>query len=513
MSKKNKCLIVYGGFPISVNLIKTLISENCHVTVIDHRTDEKSAILRDFKDKDSYKYIPTDKISDLSSTNNKFDYIFILLDQHIEGKSSFTSSEYIENLKVIHNIIDISKSTKANTIITFPINIYPFDTKKQYSLDNLLKEVNHEIETYDNIKIVYTGDLIGPGMQLNDSTPFKKILFDSILDKKIYLIGEGLDSYYPVYSSDYTLGLVQAIFSSEKSNFRLHIKEKISCLSFSYSLLEVNKDANDILFRNVEYEPMRELDIPNNTKLINTRFSLNDMIEKTHKFLIEILKDKIGSIKHKNIIDKEEKPKKKINIFKLFMLGIFKIFSKIRSIFKSINHKVSLFLKSPINIMISIISGVFTFALFYFFLIPMFLILVNMYTFFNNFNKYSDIFSSGNSSNTSTFINKITNSSTQINKNWNKLYYIGYIDHMGVKNIVNKMDNLTASINYCSMSISNWENEMKNENSNISKLIEYNNYMTLSQANKTYIWYFYDDYSDNIDDVIRIQSDILNSLE
>ena len=283
----------------------------------------------------------------------------------------------------MQDTLNYAKNTNTKVAITFPINRYPniYDNTKQYTIDDLLeaikKKINELNEKNKFVRIVYTGEVLGPGMSTKSNTPLKKIIFDSTVNKKITIDGEGLDSYSIIYSSDYVYGLVKANFSKSTENSILANNERISTMSFAYKIIEHNPTVKNIEFEEKTKTEFNEIFEPEEQcEIFTPRFEIDEIVQRTNSYAHTIAQkkkiDKAEPVISKSTPNKIEETVQEeytpLGKFLLFLKNKFglKLIKEKESVKNSWNH----YINNKKRLITTLIFSIIIAILFYFVLLP-----------------------------------------------------------------------------------------------------------------------------------------------
>jgi len=456
-SKKRTTLVVFGANVISLDLITTLLNENSAVIVADQYDIRKQKLFSDLNKNRFFKYITLEGIPKLESVIKNIDYIFILLDHYLNGNQVISSDKYLQILQVVSNTLEYANSTETKVAITFPANIdMNIKVKKGYTLADLHrsveKKINEILPVNQYVRIVYTGEIFGPGMTFSDNTPLKNILLDGVTDTKITIRGDGLTSYYVIYSADYIYGLVKANFSNKTKNLLLAINEQISELSFAYNIIEHNSEIKDIVFDKSTHN-FKPMDILFDDVEKSIRFSLEELVEKTVNYAYETTGSKRQK-KAKPLIVNKVNVEKIMPKEKLSLGG--KIFIKLETFIKSGGKgikdqckRLSLSLvqitNNPIRLLVTTLILIVTGVIFYFFIFPLSSICLNSYKYYQNTKQYIVAIKHADQEALS-YLTKIEKSNRSIQLAWPKLNWLKHIPN--VRNVYYETDVLVQATAY-----------------------------------------------------------------
>ncbi|MBN1374381.1 DUF4012 domain-containing protein [Candidatus Dojkabacteria bacterium] len=482
LNNKRTTLVVYGAYPVSLDIITTLLSENGSVIVADIYNKDKHKLFRDIRNNLSFKFIVLDAISKLESVINKIDYIFVLLDQHIDGESVLKSEKYLEILNTLQATLEYAKSTKTKVAITFPLNTYPTESKAegQYTIKdlytNITKKINEVTEKNKFVKLIYTGELIGPGMNITVSTPFRDLLIDSIIEEKVSISGDGLESYSCIYTSDYVYGLVKSNFSGDSKNVLMSIKEKVSLLSFAYKVIEYNPVIQDIEFTKLiktkkeSFKPDLSLE---NTTIFDIRFNIDESIEKTVNYLYSVSEKKRIAKAPPLIARFQETPKEVDSIPKpvptsvqsseieeLTPIGklletLKRSTSPLRNLITSAKQSWNMFVNNPAKIALFTILSAVVALLFYFLVFPITSLFYNGYRYQKNIKSYAISLLGSDTTQNAETLKIIESSNTGLQRAWERLSWSKSISY--ITPAYNELDKLFLSIDHITTGISYWD--------------------------------------------------------
>lgn len=470
---KRTTLVVYGAYPIVLDLVTTLLSEESAVIVADEYQKDKLDLFKDIKKPNSFKYITLDSIKKLESVINDIDYIFVLLDQHIDGTSTLSSKKYLEILTTLEATLEYAKSNKTKVAITFPINVYASSSSDgQYTTADLLtaiqKKINETTESNKYVRIVYTGEVLGHGMQTDQRTPFRDILFESIESERITILGEGLDTYYIIYSSDYVYGLVRTNFSKDVGNILVSIPERISTLAFAYQVIEHNHRVKDITFKKKrnENEEIFELTGVEYRDDYKPRFTMEEVVEKcvdyVHTLLnkqkiakptsvIKNIEEKIdfssfkNKVKLSDVVEEELTPLGKITQRSQFLRV------PITEFFKRTKVSWVLLVNNRLRFLIFMIVMLFVGVLLYFVIYPTTSLVWASYNYYQAIKQYGANITS--SENTSSAVRQIKSNNQTIQRSWDVLGWLDYVYfadkyYVEIDKVVSAIDDITLGVEY-----------------------------------------------------------------
>lgn len=466
-AKKRTTLIVYGAHPIVLDLTTTLLSEDGAVIIADDYKKERTSLFQDFHKHQTFKYITLESIPRIDSVVSKIDYIFILLDQHIAGKTNFSSNEYIEIINTLQATLNYAQNTNTKVAITFPLNRYPSspDSTKQYTIDDLLSTIKKKINELNDknrfVRIVYAGEILGPGMSTQGNTPLKKIVFDSIINQKITIEGEGLDSYYVIYSADYVYGLVKANFSKNTENSILSNNEKISTMTFAYKVIEHNPSVKNIEFEEKTKLTFYEgLEPEENCESFSTRFGIDEIVQRTNTYAHTVTQKK-KITKAEPVITNETTTQLGETIQEEYtLLGKILQFFKIKlgpklnknkeSVKTSWNYYIKNKKKLYLVIFLSILISIF----FYFTIIPIAVITIEANKSYKSLKNYQEV-ALNPTNEASQYVDSLNKSNNNIQKAWKTLSWGEHVPY--ISKIYNEADKIVVTLDLSSQALNNAE--------------------------------------------------------
>ncbi|HOU75746.1 MAG TPA: DUF4012 domain-containing protein [Candidatus Dojkabacteria bacterium] len=466
-AKKRTTLIVYGAHPIVLDLTTTLLSEDGAVIIADDYRKERTSLFQDFHKHQTFKYITLESIPRIDSVVSKIDYIFILLDQHIDCKTNFSSNEYIEIINTLQATLNYAQNTNTKVAITFPLNRYPSspDNVKQYTIDDLLsaikKKINELNEKNRFVRIVYTGEVLGPGMSTQGNTPLKKIIFDSTINQKITIDGEGLDSYYVIYSADYVYGLVKANFSKNTDNSILSNHEKISTMTFAYKVIEHNPSVKNIEFDEKTKLTFNEsLDPEEKSETFSTRFEIDEIVQRTNTYAHTVAQKK-KTTKAEPVITNETTTQLGETIREEYtFLGKILHFFKIKlepQISKekeSVKTSWNYYIKDKKKLFSVILLSILTGIIFYFTIIPITVIAFETNKSYKALKNYQTV-ASNPTTEVKQYVDLLDNSNQSIQKAWKTLSWVEHVPI--IDKFYNETDKLIVSLDLSSQALNNVE--------------------------------------------------------
>lgn len=182
-AKLSICLYSDANF-LAVNILENLLSRNCTVTVVTKNVNDWKIKSQQLSANTKLQIVDR-KYFDLK---NSFSYA-IYCGGFIKVNSAY--SDYLDFISLVGNV---------NTKI---LSIFPIESFDRNQLDN--------IRISNNIAVIYTGDLVGPRINLESDLLISTSISEIIWKRKLTLaVGE---VFFPIFVADAVKTLVKWLFS------------------------------------------------------------------------------------------------------------------------------------------------------------------------------------------------------------------------------------------------------------------------------------------------------------
>lgn len=227
------CLFSEPNF-LAINLLENLLANNCYVNIFSDNTEDwiKRTSHIAFRDKFF--------ISNYRNYKPEVSYRYVICTAGYINKNNAANT--------ISSFLSAGKLDKTKTLVVLPKEVY----KETSSLLNIIS---------DSLGIIYTGDLLGPRIDLESNLKISTYI-NSIISKKqlVFPVGEII---YPLFVSDVSKQIVKWLFAFGpygKETFLLGPETSSSqfwgsnaTLITDVKLLTSSKNATETLPRNVSY--------------------------------------------------------------------------------------------------------------------------------------------------------------------------------------------------------------------------------------------------------------------
>jgi hypothetical protein len=256
MNSESKIQVVLFSDPnfLAINILEILLSKNCKVFVVSDNEVVWKERIKNLANTSNFSVINTD---DYKSLEN-FSYA-VFCGGYINKKTLLTDFKKFNSNK---------NFGKAKTLAIFPFETFSYKNSDRIAIS-------------DNAGIIYTGDLMGPRIDL-DSNLLLPTLICEMFEKGTLTLGVG-EIFYPVFVADVAKTIVKWLLSFGPYGKEIFLLgRQLSSGDFWKKNLKIFPDLK--IFYDTEVETRF---LPKNYEIILINSNLNICFNETYKWLIQ----------------------------------------------------------------------------------------------------------------------------------------------------------------------------------------------------------------------------------
>ena len=265
--------IIIGGLnKLGLEIADSLIEQGGYVIIVDTYTPEADAKLSVFSNSALVSFLDYTAIPHIDEDIRRLDYIFYFQHQSEDLNKKISTSEFLNLSNYLDASLNLAKKFNAKFLLTTSIKAHQLILSRQdlnlefgYGTSSSRHTIYTEMELQKyaeslaieyferdklDTRIIRLGELIGDGIDFNDSTAFSEILLDAVTNNQIRLRKDGLDTEWYVNILDAAYGIIKAQFSRVTTGeiYSLTYETPFTNLSVAYKIQEYDSDVREIVF-------------------------------------------------------------------------------------------------------------------------------------------------------------------------------------------------------------------------------------------------------------------------
>lgn len=265
--------VIIGGLnKLGLEIADSLIEQGGYVIIVDAYTPDADAKLSVFSNSALISFLDYTAIPHLDEDIRRLDYIFYFQHDSEDLNKKISTSEFLNLSNYLDASLNLAKKFNAKFLLTTSIKAHQLILSKQdlnleygYGISSSRHTIYTEMELQKyaeslaieyfereklDIRIIRLGELIGDGIDFNNSTAFTQILLDAVTNNQIRLRKDGLDTEWYVNILDAAYGIIKAQFSRVTTGeiYSLTYETPFTNLSVAYKIQEYDSDAREIIF-------------------------------------------------------------------------------------------------------------------------------------------------------------------------------------------------------------------------------------------------------------------------
>lgn len=265
--------VIIGGLnKLGLEIADSLIEQGGYVIIVDAYTPDADAKLSVFSNNALISFLDYTAIPHLDEDIRRLDYVFYFQHDSEDLNKKISTSEFLNLSNYLDASLNLAKKFNAKFLLTTSIKAHQLILSKQdlnleygYGISSSRHTIYTEMELQKyaeslaieyfereklDIRIIRLGELIGDGIDFNNSTAFTQILLDAVTNNQIRLRKDGLDTEWYVNILDAAYGIIKAQFSRVTTGeiYSLTYETPFTNLSVAYKIQEYDSDAREIIF-------------------------------------------------------------------------------------------------------------------------------------------------------------------------------------------------------------------------------------------------------------------------
>lgn len=321
-------LILYPDNAVGRAIIKSLLTQEGFVIVIDKFSSNSVDKMKDFFGSEYFIYLDESALKDLPSYLNRLDYVFYLNHEYSDPVRQISADDFFYKSNEIKYVLDIVRSYNSKFVITTSINIFQLlsSSYKEGDSEQFLTYTVQELQRYYesvviesarkksiDTRVVRLGNVLGKDIDVDSNAPYIQNIRNAVLGRQIQIVGDGLEPNYYIHQFDAAYGVVKALFSKNTVGkvINLALDQDFTTLNLCYLLQDLEPNAQGLGFRegSISKDIINVKDISSTVELLKLKFKYS-----FEKSLVETLDEFHLKLLHNN----EEKSENDLNNDKLF---------------------------------------------------------------------------------------------------------------------------------------------------------------------------------------------------
>ncbi|MDD3647359.1 MAG: NAD-dependent epimerase/dehydratase family protein [Candidatus Dojkabacteria bacterium] len=259
-------LIYKGANVLGAELVKLLMDQGAFVIVIDEYSKTNREIIEPVADNELFSFVEISGTESLIDSISRVDYIFYMNNKSVDPEEIISTSDFLRNSNRLDKLLQLGVEKKSKFLLVSSLKLEQIlQSRKDDSFDSShdLSYTVIEIQRYAenltweyykqgglNARIVRMGEIIGKGINLDESSIVNTYIKNAINGEKLIVEGDGLENLYFVHVFDAAYGLVKAQFTNntEGGLYALYIPRDITVLNLAYKIMDLEPRAAGIEF-------------------------------------------------------------------------------------------------------------------------------------------------------------------------------------------------------------------------------------------------------------------------